>query len=234
MYTIEHNVKVFDFGMVVPEHIPVMVSQWKQVMGWTQPSDGTGEASASTDAGYTGSHTYNNSSGSYNSYRSASGEQSGYGYGGSSQYQAGAEASYSSQRGSYYGQPAPSALGQLPEGSLNEQPEDDAEDQPEGEQEEAAGNEDDDEEQIEDEDRVEEGAVAPPPDPFIDYAQVIVAYQPNTEALAQQQIPIAHGQRLGIYEGYASGWYKCYNHHSGEVGLVWKGHVYLDSQAPAQ
>ena len=38
VYTIEHNVKVFDFGMVDSEHVMLMQSQWEDVMGLNRPS----------------------------------------------------------------------------------------------------------------------------------------------------------------------------------------------------
>jgi hypothetical protein len=32
MYTVEHNVKVYDFGMVLPQYMQILIGQWGQVL----------------------------------------------------------------------------------------------------------------------------------------------------------------------------------------------------------
>lgn len=48
MYTVEHNVRVYDFGMVVDKDIPILLAQWKQVLDLTfgQTSEHTEMASS--------------------------------------------------------------------------------------------------------------------------------------------------------------------------------------------
>lgn len=39
LYTVEHNVRVFNYGMVIPDHIPVIRTQWKQVLQGSWPPE---------------------------------------------------------------------------------------------------------------------------------------------------------------------------------------------------
>jgi len=42
MYTVEHNVKVCNFGMVHPDHIPIVIAQWRQFLDW-EKNDSTSQ-----------------------------------------------------------------------------------------------------------------------------------------------------------------------------------------------
>jgi hypothetical protein len=40
MYTVEHNVQVYDFGMVLTEQIQTLIAQWQQVLSWEDGRSG--------------------------------------------------------------------------------------------------------------------------------------------------------------------------------------------------
>jgi hypothetical protein len=69
LYTIEHNVKVYDFGCVRPEYILLLLSQWRDVMGWQFPGSA---GSNSTAQGSASNTIYEGSSNTMGAYRGSS------------------------------------------------------------------------------------------------------------------------------------------------------------------
>jgi hypothetical protein len=67
MYTVEHNVKVYDFGMVRSDHLPTLDAQWRQVLNWE--SQNSARSSQDTT---TSSHDY----GAYRTQYGSSPQQS--------------------------------------------------------------------------------------------------------------------------------------------------------------
>lgn len=211
MYTVEHNVKVFDFGMVLPEYIEVMKSQWREVLHHT-PRTLSPANDVVSNYQLSNEPVHDQGSSSYMSTGSVLD---------SAEFSAGAYQYYGSTSTSYGA--SDTAFGGYQVSNILDSVEEDGAGEGGVEEEE---NVDDDTVEDDEEEDASEG-------PYVDYAVAKTSHRPSESERALHQIYIERGQRLGVVELGGSGWVTAWNPATNETGYVWREFLALDSEVPA-